>query len=134
MKYTCMKAPGIWIFVLENHPFTSIQELYLALLCNRKCLYYPKGLACAHTSTGGELFWNWTEILESVSERYIHLPFNNIIERFLGSIHDITVFNNSNACFQLERRDYIDAIIFGDSSYHLKNYNCQHYYEIGRRK
>lgn len=46
----------------------------------------------------------------------------NIVTRWPGSSHDQTVFNNSNVKMQLERGDYRNFIIIGDSGYRNTRY------------
>lgn len=45
------------------------------------------------------------------------LKFLNIVARWPGSVHDQTIFNNSVLKMQLERKDFKNFILIGDSGY-----------------
>lgn len=50
------------------------------------------------------------------------LKFLNIVARWPGSCHDQTIFNNSVLKMQLERKDFKNYILIGDSGYAVTPY------------
>ncbi|KOB67716.1 hypothetical protein OBRU01_15801 [Operophtera brumata] len=54
------------------------------------------------------------------------LMVHNIIARWPGSVHDSTIFNDSALCPQLERGDYGNMFLLGDSGYPCRNYLLTH--------
>lgn len=51
-----------------------------------------------------------------------NLKIRNIIARWPGSVHDSTIFNDSPLCAQLERGDFGNMSILGDSGYPCRPY------------
>lgn len=50
------------------------------------------------------------------------LRIRNIVARWPGSVHDSTIFNDSPLCAQLERGDFGNMVIIGDSGYPCRPY------------
>lgn len=50
------------------------------------------------------------------------LRIRSIIARWPGSVHDSTIFNDSPLCAQLERGDFGNMVILGDSGYPCRPY------------
>lgn len=51
-----------------------------------------------------------------------HLKIRNIVARWPGSVHDQTIFNNSNLKRQFEGGRYGKYILVGDSGYRIEKY------------
>lgn len=51
-----------------------------------------------------------------------HLKINNIVARWPGSAHDITIYNNSGIRAQFEAGEFGNSILLGDSGYMLRPY------------
>ncbi|XP_041981468.1 putative nuclease HARBI1 [Aricia agestis] len=51
-----------------------------------------------------------------------HLRIRNIVARWPGSVHDSTIFNDSPLCAMLERGDFGNFYILGDSGYPCRPY------------
>lgn len=49
-----------------------------------------------------------------------HLRNSDIVCRWLGSTHDVTIFNNSRICARFELGEFDNSLLLGDSGYIIK--------------
>jgi hypothetical protein len=61
------------------------------------------------------------------------LRIQNIVCRWPGSSHDSTIFNHSAVKREIERGEYGDSLLVGDSGYALKNYLLTPFLNVNSR-
>ncbi|XP_031328994.1 putative nuclease HARBI1 [Photinus pyralis] len=109
------------------------QDMNMAQMSFYEIARFPRvigAIDCTHVkiqSPGGndpEVFRNrkgyFSINVQAIVSAQLHI--RNIVARWPGSSHDVTIFNNSAVRRQFENNLYPDALLLGDSGYYLRSY------------
>ncbi|KAF9818177.1 hypothetical protein SFRURICE_003918, partial [Spodoptera frugiperda] len=107
------------IFHLEQTTVHRIVHTVIAKITGMKSLFInkPRGSTSEiYRNRKGYFSLNVQMVCDA------NLTIRNIIAKWSGSVHDSTIFNDSTLCAQLERGDFGNMSILGDSGYPCRPY------------